>query len=74
MSDQEIYTSDEYKARIERSFRSLTSLAAQRGDFEALNTAAESIAYWQMRTVKAEEWLRGEGFISFPPESNREEL
>ncbi len=70
MSDQEIYSSEEYKARIERAERSLMALDR----FEAIRTAAESIAYWQMRTVEAESFLYEEGYLGFRNISNRNEI
>lgn len=70
--DNEIYNSDEYKARIERAERSLDALAFQRSSMEALKTAAESIAYWQMRAVKAEQFLYDEGYAGFRMKSNRD--
>lgn len=66
MSDQEIYSSEEYKARIERAERSLLSFDSQ---LEAIKVAAESIAYWQMRTVRAEELS-----LDIAISSNRDEL
>lgn len=70
-NDNEIYNSEEYKARIERARRSLESF---RSESEAISTAAESIAYWQMRTVKAESFLHEEGYLGFGNKSNRNEM
>lgn len=72
--DNNIYKSEEYKERIERAKRSIHALVFQNnGDNrEAIDTAAESIAYWQMRTVLAEGFLYEEGYQGFRNKSNRE--
>lgn len=69
MDDTEIYKSDEYKARIERAKDSLSALSVYNPQ-EAINTAAESMAYWQMRAVQAERLLVEEGLIEVT-KSNR---
>lgn len=72
--DNDIYNSEEYKARKERAERSLHALVFQHNgsNREAIDTAAESIAYWQMRTVLAEGFLFEEGYLGFRNKSNRE--
>lgn len=69
--DEEIYNSDEYKARIERAHHSLDSFLTES---EAISTAAESIAYWQMRALKAEQFLYEEGEQGFRKISPRDEI
>ncbi len=72
--DDEIYISEEYKTRIERADRSLRSLIAENDNssYQAVKTAAESIAYWQMRAVRAEQQLYEDGREEFRHRSNRE--
>ena len=76
MSDEEIYNSDEYKARIERAEKSLNDVVNLNDGYEyaAIKTAAESIAYWQMRAVRAEWLLYEEGYGKFRNISNRNEI
>lgn len=54
--DDDIYTSSEYKQRMDRAKRSLTALVnVHKLSVDAVITdAAESIAYWQMRATMAE--------------------
>ena len=72
--DEDIYASEEYKARIGRAKLSLenTRQPLHPGSVsEIINTAAESIAYWQMRAVLAEKFLYDEGHESFRRRSER---
>lgn len=61
--DEEIYASEEYKERMKRARQSLIAMSYH----ETLDTAAESIAYWQMRAVKAEKCLFKEGLFEGTP-------
>lgn len=62
-SDSEIYNSKDYQVRLDRAQCSLNALIHQHGgdSYEAIKTAAESIAYWQMRAANAEQFFFDEG-------------